>query len=155
MGMNGGPVTPYLHLGLGAEQNENANWAKLDDVIYKLAFQLVQDLIGPGMISQSMLAKPSVDTPELFDNAVKTPKIADLAVTRSKLDLATQNVLPPTAQLPADAGKILTVDPSTGLSVWLAPGAVSSGWNDSGVLLYPTKGTSYPVSHGYLTLAGT
>jgi len=102
----------------------------LDGVVYALAAQLVSDLIGPGMIQQSMLAKPSVGTPELFDAAVTAPK----------LDPALLSRIPPAPAPPADLGAVLTVSPATGTVAWLPPGAATSLWTDDPVwqLLLPS-----------------
>jgi hypothetical protein len=77
--------TPYLHLALNTNADENRNWALIDQRLMDLAARLVQNVIGPGFITQTMLAKPAVGTPELFAAAVTTPILADQAVIDSKI----------------------------------------------------------------------
>lgn len=69
-------ITPYLHLGLDSDAVLNRNWALVDARLYDLAARLVVEVIGPGMITQVMLAKPSVGTPELLDGSVTAAKLA-------------------------------------------------------------------------------
>lgn len=154
---------------------------------------------GPTSITQQMLAKPAVGTPEIFDHAVGTlqladaavtddkitsvayakvtgvpnfmvvgaeaggdlmglfpspliapnavgdteivnvsgAKLLDLSVTLQKLETPVQARLPPVPTLPTDYGRVLTVDPGTGLLTWLPP----TGGGGSGTGLWTTAGT--------------
>jgi len=149
---------------------------------------------GPVSITQAMLQKPCVGTPELYDNAVGTAKLADAAVTDAKIvslayakltgapttfppsgpaggdlmgsypnpligpnavgdpEISSVNGfkildgtlpiakltatdikrIPPLPSLPTDYGRVLTVDPGTGLLVWLPPTGGGTSGSPSG-----------------------
>src|SRR5215472_12933782 len=87
--------TSYLHLDYGPDQSENRNLRILDNALYQIVIGQLATLIPPATITEAMLAKPSVGTPELFplsvtsailaSQAVQTANIQDGAVTNAKI----------------------------------------------------------------------
>jgi len=105
-------VTPYLHLSLNGSAEDNRNWAILDDTLLKIVLEQLAALIPPGAITQAMLAKPSVGTPELFDGSVTAAKL-DPALASGLNALWVDD---PTNQLISTAAtRHLVMKPSTGI----------------------------------------
>src|SRR5215468_3498056 len=83
--MDNGDRTPYLGLAFGPHQPENRNLRILDDRLLAYALGQLASAIPPASITQAMLAKPAVGTPELFDLSVSTAKLIDQSVSTAKL----------------------------------------------------------------------
>jgi hypothetical protein len=106
-------LTPYLRLALDSDAVKNRNWGLIDQRLMDLAARLVGNVIGPGMITQSMLAKPSVGTPELFDGSVTAAKLAPGAIPPGTVNYWQTSAgflqpIDPTQNLAIPAGKNLT-----------------------------------------------
>jgi hypothetical protein len=144
--------TPYLHLALDAKADANRNWALIDARMMDIALKQVQNLIGPGFITQSMLAKPSVGTAELFDGAVTTPKLGAQAVGTANLAPAVVTQLLPPYTIPLNLGMVPVVQ-TNGTIAWQVPpgGGGSTDWTVGGGFIQTTDQTlnlRFPTGKG-------
>jgi hypothetical protein len=147
-------ATKYLHLGLGSDAIENANWEKLDQKAFDLARALIADIPAGGdlqgfypdptirneAVTSAAIADGAVTFPKMAPNSVGVLNIVNGAVDRAKL---APNCWPNPIPTGADVGKILTVNAGPVLA-WATPtagGGAPSG-PAGGVLTgtYPNPG---------------
>jgi len=110
--------TPYLHLDYGPDQVENRNLQILDQSLLQIVSGQLGSLIPPASITQAMLAKPSVGTPEIFPSSITAPLLAPNSVTGAAI-----------ASLTITSDKILSVSWSsvTGMPSAFPPSGAAGG----------------------------